>query len=41
MAQNNHTPVSFWLGCPLGELRRWIEVNNKVVESMQRKQRKD
>lgn len=32
MAQNNHTPVNFWLGCTLGELRQWIEVNNRILE---------
>ena len=37
MAQNNHTPVDFWLDCTLAELREWIDVNNEIVESMTRK----
>jgi len=38
MAQNNHTSAGFWLSRPLGELRRWIEANNSVIEKNTPKQ---
>ena len=33
MAQNNHTPVDFWLDCTLAELREWIDVNNEIAHN--------
>ena len=32
MSRNWYTPVTYWLNMPLLELRRWIEVSNKVIE---------
>jgi hypothetical protein len=32
MAQNNNTPVSYWLSVPLSELTEWIDDNNHIIE---------
>ncbi len=32
MAQQNNTPVDFWLSINLPELLRWIKANNAVVQ---------
>jgi hypothetical protein len=31
LAQNNNTPVSFWMSLPLWKLPQWIKVNNIVI----------
>ncbi len=32
MAENSHTPVSFWLHIPLRELLQWIKDNNEIIK---------
>lgn len=32
MAQQNNTPVDFWISLSLPELLRWIKANNAVVQ---------
>jgi hypothetical protein len=32
MAENCHTPVSFWLQLPLNELLLWINDNNEIIK---------
>ncbi|WP_297199836.1 hypothetical protein [uncultured Flavonifractor sp.] len=36
LAQTNHTPVSFWLSLPLGELVRWIHASNELVREREK-----
>lgn len=36
LAQVNHTPVPYWCGLPLAELRRWITASNRIVEERRR-----
>lgn len=35
MAQNNHTPVSYWLSVPLLSLAKWIKASNGLVREQQ------
>lgn len=37
LAQNNYTPVDYWLRLPLKELSEWVETNNRIIE--ERRQR--
>lgn len=37
MAENSHTPVSFWLQLPLGQLLQWIKDNNEIIKERTRK----
>nr|DAQ33719.1 MAG TPA: hypothetical protein [Caudoviricetes sp.]DAU22505.1 MAG TPA: hypothetical protein [Caudoviricetes sp.] len=39
MAQNNNTPVSYWVSLPLLSLTKWIKASNRLVEE-QKAQRK-
>ena len=32
MAQNNNTPVSYWLSLPLESLVKWIRASNRLVK---------
>lgn len=31
MAQNNHTPVPFWLSVTLPDLGKWIKESNRIA----------
>lgn len=33
LSRNTGTPVPFWLSRTVGELCRWIQVNNEIVEA--------
>jgi len=37
MAENCHTPVSFWLQMPLRELLQWIRDNNEIIKERTQK----
>jgi len=37
MAENCHTPVSFWLHMPLMELFLWIKDNNEIIKERSEK----
>jgi len=37
LAQNNNTPVPYWLSRPLWELRDWIRINNVVISKREGK----
>ena len=32
MAQNNNTPVSYWLSLPLESLVKWTRASNRLVK---------
>jgi hypothetical protein len=36
LAENCHTPVSFWLQLPLSQLLLWIKDNNEMIKSRQK-----
>lgn len=31
MAKSNHTPVDFWMDCPINEFVMWIDINNSLI----------
>jgi len=37
LAKNWNTPVPYWLGIPLTELREWIRSSNDVVRESEKK----
>lgn len=37
LARNNHTPISFFLECPLMELRFWVRANNDIENDRKKK----
>jgi hypothetical protein len=37
MAQNNNTPVSYWLSLPLSDLMLWIGDNNHIIEQRRKR----
>ena len=37
MAENCHTPVSFWLQLSLQELLLWIKDNNEIIKERTQK----
>jgi len=41
LARNWNSPIDFWLGLPLSELRGWIQTNNEIIneENQARKKR--
>ena len=39
MAQNNHTPVSYWAALPLASLAKWVQANNELMVEGRKKSR--
>lgn len=37
LAQNNSTPIPFWLDLSLPDLQEWIGANNRVQKMLQQK----
>jgi len=40
MAQDNNTPVPFWLSLTLMELTQWIHDHNQIVKEKRQKRQK-